>query len=92
MALKVLTDEQRIVQQVIEIFGTQETLARHLRIDQSAVSLWKLKGIIPARRQRQIIEISKLLCRSKKIKRSVKPDDFHVLKNAQDAPQESADE
>jgi ParB-like chromosome segregation protein Spo0J len=72
-------EEKDIVQQVIDVFWTQDRLARLLGVDQSSVSGWLNRGTIPAKRQKQIIEISKTLAAEGKINRALMPDDFHRL-------------
>lgn len=75
-----LAERQAIVQQIIDVFDTQERLARACEIDQSAVSLWKKNGEIPARRQRQIIKVSEDLFGKGQIKTVIEPADFHRLR------------
>jgi UDP-4-amino-4,6-dideoxy-N-acetyl-beta-L-altrosamine transaminase len=48
--------ERNSVARIIEKFGTQGVLAAAIGIDPSAISHWKRRGLIPAHRQRQILE------------------------------------
>ena len=46
------------VQGIIDKFGSQTALAEELGIDQSAVSGWKRTGLIPAKRQQQLLDLA----------------------------------
>jgi UDP-4-amino-4,6-dideoxy-N-acetyl-beta-L-altrosamine transaminase len=48
--------ERNSVARIVEKFGTQGALAEAIGIDPSAISHWKRRGLIPAHRQRQILE------------------------------------
>lgn len=72
--------QQAIVQQVIDVFRSQAALGKACGCDQSAVSLWKAKGMIPTKRQRRIIEESKRLYAEGAISRPIEPKDFFELR------------
>ena len=79
MQEKELTPEQKIIQAIIDVFGTQDDLAQHIGVDQSTVSGWLKRETIPSRRQRQIMEASQKLYASGKITRPIVPGDFYAL-------------
>lgn len=81
----VTPEQQAIVQQIIGVFNTQEILASHLGIDQSTVSGWLKRGVIPARRQAQIMELSKALVAQGKLPCVVTPEDFFKLRETAQA-------
>lgn len=90
MSNTTLEVQQAIVQQVIDVFGSQAALGKAIGIDQSAVSLWKQKGIIPTRRQREIIDISRTMHAEGQIKSVVEPNDFFELRPAATAVPDAA--
>jgi len=47
------------IDDLFRLFGSQIALARLCGCAQSTVAGWKQRGIIPARRQRQILSIAK---------------------------------
>jgi DNA-binding transcriptional regulator YiaG len=44
---------------LFRLFGSQIALARLCGCSQSTVAGWKQRGIVPARRQRQILDIAR---------------------------------
>lgn len=46
---------------IIRVFGTQKALANALQIDQSTVSQWKRRGLIPTNRIKEILACTKHL-------------------------------
>ena len=74
-----MTEQQLIVQRIIRLFGTQEELARLLRLNQSTISLWLKNGRIPSHRQERIIVVSQELVDEGKLKHALVPDDFFYL-------------
>lgn len=50
-----------VVQRIIEKFGTQQKLADALSVNQSVIAGWKLRGVVPARQQPEVLKAAQKL-------------------------------
>lgn len=49
------------INDILRLFGSQQALARLIGCGQSTIAGWKQRGVIPARRQRQVLHAARKL-------------------------------
>lgn len=72
-----------VVQRIIEKFGTQQKLADALSVNQSVIAGWKLRGVVPARQQPEVLKAAQ------KLGVDLSPADFFDMEDEPDGSQES---